>query len=85
MGEPFGPQTRPTYRGSALCREWGSRSGPRLGLSTLEHLQVHAQGPLDGVFSDEAHKVGDVSFPVGQQLVNGLFPHHGLGDLSGMV
>jgi len=47
-----------------------------LALSILKHLQINAKGLLDRVFGDEADKVVDVGLPVGQQLVNGGFPHH---------
>lgn len=56
-----------------------------LAVSLFEHLQISSQGPLNGVFGDEAHKVLDISLSVRPQLVNGWLPHHGFGDLSSMV
>lgn len=56
-----------------------------LAFSLFKHLHIHAERLLNGVFGDEANKVLDVSLSVGHQLVNGWLPHHGLGDLSGVV
>lgn len=56
-----------------------------LGSSLFKHLQIHAERLLNGVFGDEADKVLDVGLSVGRQLVDGWLPHHGLGDLSGVV
>lgn len=55
------------------------------GLPLLQHLQVHAERLLDGLLGDEVDKVLDVSLPAGQQPVDGGLPHHGLGDLPGVV
>lgn len=55
------------------------------GLPLLQHLQVHAERLLDGLLGDEVDKVLDVGIPAGQQSVDGGLPHHGLGDLSGVV
>lgn len=56
-----------------------------LALLPFEHLQIHAKRLLDGVFVDEVDKVLEVSLPAGHQLVDGRLPHHGLGELSGVV
>lgn len=55
------------------------------GLPLLQHLQVHADRFLDGLLGDEVDKVLDVGLPARQQSVDGGLPHHGLGDLSGVV
>ena len=56
-----------------------------LAPSLLKHLHVHAERLLNGVFGDEVDKVLDVGLSVGRELVDGRLPHHGLGDLSGVV
>lgn len=56
-----------------------------LALSLFKHLQIHVERLLNGVFGDKADKVLDVGLPVGCELVDGWLPHHGLGDLSGVV
>lgn len=54
-------------------------------LLLLQHLHVHAEGLLDGLFGDEADEVLNVFFPVSYQAVQHCLPHHGLGELTGMV
>lgn len=56
-----------------------------LSLLLFENLQIRAQRFLDGVLGDEVDKVLDVSVSVGRQPVDGGLPHHGLGDLPGVV
>ena len=56
-----------------------------LGSSLFQHLHVPAERLLDGVFGDEVDKVLDVGLSVGRELVDGFLPHHGFGDLPGMV
>lgn len=56
-----------------------------LALSLFKHLQIYTKRFLNGVFGDEADKVLDVSLSVGCEFVDSWLPHHGLGDLSGVV
>lgn len=62
-----------------------SSSSSSSGLPLLQHLQVHAERLLDGLLGDEVDKVLDVGLPAGQKTVNGGLPHHGLGELPGVV
>lgn len=86
-------QTASVWKSAATAVLWRVTNAPGTepqlagssALLLLQHLHVHAEGLLDGLFGDEADEVLNVFFPVSHQAVQHCLPHHGLGELTGMV